>query len=120
MNSKSNLKLNKKTQIERGSDKLGRLIPFDIIEKLANEYDAIECFWRESDVSFTGFVAEIWFNEIPSEFSIKCASLIKKSMKVRCLSDGVGKFALSVPVTVPCGEIQLGYYSRGSKVKLVH
>ena len=32
-------------------------IPFEFVRGLALEFGCVECFWRESDRSFTGFVA---------------------------------------------------------------
>lgn len=94
-------------------------VPFTLVESLAKEFNAVECCWRESDRSFTGFVAEVWFDSLPREFAVKWAAVVGYSIKVRCASNGPGRFAVSVPVEVPSGEVQLGWVSRGSKVKLV-
>lgn len=76
-------------------------VPFDLIQGLANEFGAIECWWRESDRSFTGYVAEVWFDELPSDFAAKWASVVGYAVKVRCPSSGPGKFAASVPCVLP-------------------
>jgi len=97
-----------------------RSVPFSFVAGLSQEYGAVECFWRESEVSFTGFVAEVWFAELPREFAIKWARVVKYSVKIRSVQScsAPAQFAVSVPVVVPQGKIALGYASRGSKVQL--
>jgi len=34
-------------------------VPFQFVADLAAQFGAVECFWRESDRAFTGFVAEV-------------------------------------------------------------
>ena len=34
-------------------------VPFEFVLGLALEFGCVECFWRESDRSFTGFVAAV-------------------------------------------------------------
>ena len=75
-----------------------RSIPFEFVNQLAAEHGAIECFWRESDRSFTGFVAEVWFTDLPSEFASAWAGVVGYQVAVRCVSFGPGRFAVSVPV----------------------
>lgn len=96
-----------------------RSVPFEFVCDLAFEFGAVEVYWRESDVSFTGFVAEAWFDELPREFAIKWAEVVGYPVKVRGWSDGPARFAVSVPCTVPVGEVQLAWVSRGSRVRLV-
>ncbi len=94
-------------------------VPFAFVESLAEEFGAVQCCWRESDRSFTGFVAEVWFDELPRDFSVRWSTVIGYSIKVRCVSAGPARFAASVPVKIPTGEVKLGWVSRGSKVQLV-
>ena len=94
-------------------------VPFAFVESLAAEFGAVECCWRESDKSFTKFVAEVWFKELPRDFAIRWAAVVGYSIKVRGVSEDPSRFVASVPVEVPVGEVQLGWVSRGSKVKLV-
>lgn len=39
---------------------LVRSVPFEFVSALAAQFGAIECCWRESERSFTGFAAEVW------------------------------------------------------------
>jgi len=93
-------------------------VPFEIVSSLAIEFGAVECCWRESDRSFTGFVAEVWFDSLPKEFAVKWARVVGYSVVVRCPSSGPGRFAVSVPCVVPMGQVNLGAASRGSRVQL--
>lgn len=94
-------------------------VPFDFVAGLAAEFSAVECCWRESDRSFTGFVAEVWFESLPSEFAARWVAVVGYSVLVRSCSSGPGRFAASVPCSVPVGQVQLGWVSRGSRVQLV-
>lgn len=94
-------------------------VPFDFVAGFASEFGAVECCWRESDRSFTGFVAEVWFESLPSEFAARWVAVVGYRIAVRCVPFGPGRFAVSVPCSVPGGEVQLGWVSRGSRVKLV-
>lgn len=94
-------------------------VPFELVRDLASEFGCVDCFWRESDASFTGFVAEVWFDSLPSEFAVKWAAVVGYAVKVRRRTNGPGKFAVSVPCDVPAGEVKLSQVSRGSRVKLV-
>lgn len=96
-----------------------RPVPFSFVAGLAAEFGAVECCWRESDRSFTGFVAEVWFESLPREFAVKWAEVVGYSVVVRCVSAGPGRFAVSVPCVVPVGVVRLGAASRGSRVQLV-
>lgn len=71
-----------------------------MIAGIAAEFGCVECFWRESNHSFTGFVAEVWFNELPGEFAIKWASVVGYEVKVRRRENEPGQFAVSVPCVV--------------------
>lgn len=95
-----------------------RFVPFEFVSGLAAEFGAVQCCWRESDRSFTGFVAEVWFESQPREFSVRWAAVVGYSIQVRCVSSGPGRFAVSVPCVVPGGAVQLGPVSRGSRVRL--
>ena len=46
-------------------------VPFEFVLGLALEFGCVECFWRESDRSFTGFVVEVWFESLPSDFAVR-------------------------------------------------
>ena len=82
-------------------------VPFEFVQALASEFGAVECFWRESDRSFTGFVAEVWFSVLPSQFAAKWSAVVGYSVAVRCPSVGPGRFVVSVPCVVPGGQVQL-------------
>lgn len=75
-------------------------VPFDLVAGIADEFGAIECLWRESDRSFTGFVAEVWFAELPREFAVKWAEVVGYSVQVRRVDRGTARFAVSVPCVV--------------------
>lgn len=94
-----------------------RLVPFSFVAALAAEFGAVECFWRESAVSFSGFVAEVWFSQLPGEFAQRWAVVVGYSVRVRCLSSGPGRFAVSVPVVVPGGAVRLVGGQRGGRVR---
>jgi hypothetical protein len=96
-----------------------RSVPFELVCGLAFEFGAVEVFWRESDVSYTGFVAEAWFESLPGEFAVKWAEVTGYPVKVRGRSDGPARFAVSVPCVVPVGRVSLGWASRGARVQLV-
>lgn len=96
-----------------------RSVPFEFVSGLAAEFGAVDCFWRESDRSFTGFVAEVWFDSLPSDFAARWAAVVGYSVLVRCPSSGPGRFAVSVPCVVPGGSVRLGWASRGSRVRRV-
>ncbi len=95
-----------------------RSVPFEFVRGLACEFGAVDCCWRESDVSFTGFVAEVWFSSLPREFAVKWAEVTGYPVKVRGRSDGPAQFAVSVPCVVPVGQVRLGPASRGGRVRL--
>ena len=75
-------------------------VPYRFVATLAAEYGAIDCFWRESDRSFTGFVAEVWFANPAGEFAQRWAKVIGYSIRSRHLSDGPGSYVLSIPVAL--------------------
>ncbi|AFY51345.1 hypothetical protein Nos7524_5655 (plasmid) [Nostoc sp. PCC 7524] len=97
-----------------------RSVPFEFVSALSCEFEAVDCFWRESDSSFTGFVAEVWFESLPREFAVRWAEVVGYAVKVRCVSVGPARFAVRVPVVVPVGQVRLGWPSRGSRVQLVY
>lgn len=94
-----------------------RSVPFEFVAGLAAEFGAVECFWRESAVSFTGFVAEVWFDQLPSEFAARWSAVVGYSVRVRSVSVGPARFAASVPVVVPGGQVQLQGGQRGGRVR---
>lgn len=65
----------------------------------------VECCWRESERSFTGFVTEVWFVELPREFAVKWFEVVGYSVLVRCVSSDPVRFAVSVPCVVPVGAV---------------
>ncbi|NJO81273.1 MAG: hypothetical protein HC827_24140 [Cyanobacteria bacterium RM1_2_2] len=75
-------------------------VPYSLIADIADQFNAVDCVWRESERSFTGFVAEVWFDELPSEFAIKWAEVVGYAVKVRRVDRGVARFAVSVPCVV--------------------
>lgn len=95
-------------------------VPFSFFASVAADFRAVECSWRESDRSFTGFVAEVWFSELvwAAHFSVRAAGAVGVPVSVRCPSEVPG-FLVSVPCVVPVGEVRLGWVSRGSRVRLV-
>ena len=73
-------------------------VPYEFVHSIAAESDALECYWRESDRSFTGFVAEVWFASLPSDFARRWSAIVGYAVVVRCISNGPGQFVVSVPV----------------------
>ncbi|EKU97078.1 hypothetical protein Lepto7375DRAFT_0948 [Leptolyngbya sp. PCC 7375] len=95
-------------------------VPFEFVSQLASEFGAFECCWRESDLSFTGYVAECWFHQLPGPFCVKWSSVVGYQVRVRCFSQGsVRCFVASVPVTVPQGSIRLAGGQRGGRARVV-
>lgn len=92
-------------------------VPFQFVQSLATEFGAVECYWRESERSFTGFVAEVWFAQLPSQFAAKWSAVVGYQVLVRCVSSGPAAFAVSVPCTVPGGQVQLRGGQRGGVVR---
>jgi hypothetical protein len=90
-----------------------RSVPFEFVASLAAEHGACECAWRESERSFTGFVAEVWFDQLPSLFAARWSVVVGYSVLVRSVSAGPARFAVSVPVVVPEGQVQLRGGQRG-------
>lgn len=76
-------------------------VPFDYVVGLAAEFGAVECWWRESDRSFSGFVAEVWFDRPPAEFARRWAGVVGYPITVRRRSEGLADFAMSIPCTIP-------------------
>ena len=52
-------------------------VPFEFVSGLAAEFGAVQCCWRESDRSFTDFVAEVWFQSQPREFCVRWAAMLQ-------------------------------------------
>ena len=97
-----------------------RSVPFEFVSGLAAEFSCSECAWRESDRSFTGYVAECWFQQLPSSFAARWASVVGYSVLVRSMpAGGFGRFVVSVPCTVPQGSIRLAGGQRGGRVRVV-
>ena len=93
-------------------------VPFEFVSSLAAEFGACECFWRESERAFTGFVAEVWFSSLPAEFAAKWSAVVGYSVVVRCPSSGPARFAGSVPCSVPSGAVRLQGGQRGGRVRV--
>lgn len=74
-------------------------VSYSLIAMIAAEYGAVDCCWRESERSFTGFVAEVWFNELPDQFASKWAEAVGYPVKVR-VREGLARFAVSVSCVV--------------------
>jgi hypothetical protein len=94
-------------------------VPYEFVCELAREFGAVEVCWRESERSFTGFVAEVWFDAVPREFAVRWSRVVGYSVLVRSVSSGPARFAVSVPCVVAGGSVRLGWASRGSRVRLV-
>lgn len=77
-----------------------KALSYEVVRRFAEVTGAIECFWRISDRSFSGYVAEVWFNElqIAGEFARVCSDRTGVNCKLRVTSEGPAKFY----VTVPC------------------
>ncbi|HEY9296474.1 MAG TPA: hypothetical protein VIQ31_08890, partial [Phormidium sp.] len=77
-----------------------KALSYEVVRTFAESTGAVECFWRISDRSFSGYVAEVWFNElqIAGEFARVCSDRIGVNCKLRVTSEGLAKFY----VTVPC------------------
>ncbi|MEM1369077.1 MAG: hypothetical protein AAGG02_13885 [Cyanobacteria bacterium P01_H01_bin.15] len=96
-------------------------VPYAIVAVLAKDFNSVECYWRESKRSFTGFVAEVWFRDLPADFARKWVKTIKCScVFVRIPAAGPGRFVVSVPVTINEAEITLSSPATGSRLKLTH
>lgn len=99
---------------------MGRLfVEYEFVAGLAREFGCVDCGWRESDASFTGFVAEVWFASLPREFCVRWSAVVGYPVKVRVREDGPARFVVSVPCRVPEGQVRLGCVSRGCRVRLV-
>ena len=96
-----------------------RSVPFEFVSGLASEFGAVEFCWHESERSFTGYVAECWFAQLPSAFASKWAAVVDYQVRVRCVAAGPARFVVSVPVTVPQGSIRLSGGQRGGRVRVV-
>lgn len=80
--------------------KTRKALIYEVVRRFAEVTGALECFWRISDRSFSGYVAEVWFNElqIAGEFARVCSDRTGVNCKLRVTSEGPAKFY----VTVPC------------------
>jgi hypothetical protein len=95
-------------------------VPFEFVASLAEEFGAVQVTWRESERSFTGFVAEVWFDsgDRSGQFAAGWARTVGYMVRVRGVSDGPGIRCASVPCIVGEGVVRLGPASRGSRVRL--
>ncbi len=75
-----------------------RIVPYQFVAILAEEYGAVECCWRESEHSFTGFVAEVWFANPAGEFAQRWARVIGYHIRTRCQIEGPAPYVVSIPV----------------------
>ena len=94
-------------------------VPFPFVVSLSAQFGAVDCFWRESLVSESGFVAEVWFESLPSEFARRWAAVVGRSVLVRVCSSGPARFAVSVPCSVPSGAVSLVGGQRGGRTRVV-
>jgi len=96
-----------------------RSVSFELVAAVASQFSAVECFWRESERSFTGFVAEVCFGSGSSagEFAAGWAAVCGRSVLVRRVSGGVapGGWVCSVPCVVPSGAVVLRGGQRGGR-----
>jgi len=100
------------------------LVPFAWVASLAESCGAVECCWRESSRSFSGFVAEVWFGSgsAAGAFASGCVGVVGRSVLVRVVSGAApGGWVVSVPCGVPGGSVSLVGGVRGgrSRVRLV-
>jgi len=74
-------------------------LAYEVVRLFAESAGAIECFWRTSDRSFSGCVAEVWFSDLKTagEFARVCSDRIGINCKIRATSEGPGKFYVSTP-----------------------
>ncbi|MFB2924256.1 hypothetical protein [Aerosakkonema funiforme] len=74
-------------------------LPYEVISQFAQAAGAVECHWRISDRSFSGYVAEVWFGDLKmaAEFARVCSDRMGVICKIRATSDGPAKFYVSVP-----------------------
>ena len=92
------------------------MINFEILEQLAMTNGAAEIYWRESEVSESGAVAEIDFekkNRDRHDFFRKIANCCERMIRVRSFEN---YSVASVPCEKPETAIKLGYASRGSRL----
>jgi hypothetical protein len=75
-------------------------VPYAFVAALAADYGAVECCWRESDRAFTGFVAEVWFDQPAGEFARHWAKIVGYSIRSRAVSEGPANYVLSIPVVL--------------------
>lgn len=92
-------------------------IPLEFVQGWAAESGAVECAWVESDRSFTGFVAEVWFADLPSVFASRWASVVGYFVSGHLVPSGPGCVVVSVPCSVPCGQVVLVGGVRGGRVR---
>ena len=81
-------------------EKNRKALNYEVVRRFAEVIGAVECFWRISDRSFSGCVAEVWFSElqIAGEFARVCSDRTGVNCKLRVTSEGLTNFY----VTVPC------------------
>ena len=96
-------------------------VPFEFVASIAEKFGAVEVTWRESERSFTGFVAEVWFDsgERSGQFAAGWARSVGYMVLVRGVGEGgPARRCASVPCVVGEGQVRLGPASRGSRVRL--
>lgn len=94
-------------------------INFEIVEALAVENGAARVAWRESDVSESGAIAEIYFEKGDRQghqFFSKIANVCERMVRVRSFENFN---VCSVPCSNVTAELTLGWASRGSRLALV-
>ncbi|WP_373479255.1 hypothetical protein [Geminocystis sp.] len=88
-------------------------VPYPLVAIIAQQAGAKEIYWRESRRSYTGYVAEVWFDKLPSKFIGKWIEVTQQSILVRNI-ENLG-FSVSIPCTVPEGHIKLTQGIRNHK-----
>ncbi|WP_196215574.1 hypothetical protein [Cyanobacterium aponinum] len=91
-------------------------VDYPMIAVIAQNSGAMEFYWRESDRSYTGYVAEVWFQQLPSEFAYLWSQAIGESILVRKVSE-MNSYCVSIPCNVPDGSLKMR--SKNKKVRLV-
>ena len=99
------------------------LVDYGTVSCLAEDCGAVECCWRESDRSFTGFVAECWFGSgsAAGQFAARYARVVGRSVLVRRVStcSAPGGWCVSAPCGVPGGQVSLRGGQRGGRVRVI-
>lgn len=99
---------------------VSRFVAFGLVCSVAEGSGAVECCWRESERSFSGFVAEVWFGSGAEAraFARGWAAVVGRSVLLRVVSGAApGGWCVSVPCAVPGGAVVLSGGSRGGRAR---